>query len=138
MHLLLQIGLFALGSAIGGLARWGVAVAVGQFMGTAFPYGTLLINVSGSLFLGWFLTVLEARVLDGVSWLRADDLKLMIAVGFTGAYTTFSTFEYETHSLFRDDDRLLGLAYIGLSLFLGLLAVHLGVLLAKWQYGGTP
>lgn len=138
MHVLIQIGLVALGSALGGLARWGVAVCVGRVMGTAFPYGTLLINVSGSLFLGWFLTILETRLLNGVSWLRTDDLRLMIAVGFTGAYTTFSTFEFETHSLFRDGDNLLATAYVAFSLFLGLFAVHLGVMLAKWQYGETP
>jgi len=48
VHLLLQIGLVALGSAIGGLARWGVAVAVGQFMGTAFPYSSMSAAASFS------------------------------------------------------------------------------------------
>ena len=138
MRVLVQIGLVAFGSALGGLARWGVGLAAARWFGTGFPVGTFVINISGCLFLGWFATLLEDRLLPGLAGLDANGLRLMIAVGFTGAYTTFSTFEYETHSLFRDDDRLLGLAYIGLSLFLGLLAVHLGVLLAKWQYGGTP
>ena len=134
MHLLMQIGLVAFGSALGGLARWGVSVGIGRWLGTGFPYGTLLINVSGSLFLGWFSTILAERlVLSESSWVRADDLRLMLAVGFTGAYTTFSTFEYETHSLLRDGDGLLGTAYIFLSLFLGLLAVRAGVLLARWE-----
>ena len=137
MHVLTQIGLVAFGSALGGLARWGVTVGISQLLGTRFPYATLLINVSGSLFLGWFLAVIEHEVVEGISWLRAFDLKLMIAVGFTGAYTTFSTFELETYSLFRNSHSLLATLYIGLSLFVGLLAVHLGVLLAKWQFG-TP
>lgn len=137
LRLLMQIGLVALGSAVGGLTRWGVAVTVAGWLGTGFPYGTLFINISGSLFLGWFSTVLSQRLfLSETSWLRPDDLRLMIAVGFTGAYTTFSTFEYETHELLRDAGGLKGMAYVFLSLLLGLLAVRLGVLLAYWQTGG--
>jgi len=129
-----QIGLVALGSALGGLARWGIGVAVGRWLGTAFPYGTLFINVSGCMFLGWFLTLLAERlVLTETAWLRPDDLRLMIAVGFTGAYTTFSTFEYEAHALYGDNDNFAATLYIFSSLLLGLFAVRLGVLLARWQ-----
>jgi CrcB protein len=132
LRLLFQIGLVSFGSMIGGLLRWGVAVAFGRLLGTAFPYGTFFINISGSLFLGWFTTVLSDRlVLSESAWLRPDDLRLMIAVGFTGAYTTFSTFEWEAHSLLRDGDGLLGTTYVFGSVFLGLLAVRLGVLLAR-------
>jgi CrcB protein len=131
-----QIGLVALGSALGGLARWGVSVAVGRWLGTAFPYGTLFINVSGSLFLGWFSTLLAERlVLSETAWLRPDDLRLLIAVGFTGAYTTFSTFEYESHALFGDGDNLAATLYMSSSLLLGLFAVRLGVILARWPGG---
>jgi CrcB protein len=129
---LVQIGLVALGSAAGGLARWGVGVGVARWLGTAFPYGTLFINLSGSLFLGWFSTVLAERLIlaDG-SWVRVDDLRLMIAVGFTGAYTTFSTFEYEAHGLLRDGDGLAAMIYVFASVLLGLVAVRCGILLAK-------
>ena len=86
MRLLLQIGLVALGSAAGGLARWSVATVAARVLGTTFPWGTFLINISGCLFLGWFTTVLSDRLLPPESlWLRADDLRLMVAVGFTGA-----------------------------------------------------
>jgi CrcB protein len=126
--------LVAFGSAIGGLLRWLVTVYSARLFGTAFPWGTFFINLSGSLFLGWFATVLSDRlVLSESSWLRPDDLRLMIAVGFTGAYTTFSTFEYETHGLLRDGDGLAGMTYLFSSVFLGLLAVRLGVLLARWM-----
>jgi CrcB protein len=92
----------------------------------------MFINLSGSLFLGWFMTVLSDRlVLSESAWLRADDLRLMVAVGFTGAYTTFSTFEYETHKLLGDGDGLAGASYVAISVFLGLLAVRLGVALAR-------
>ncbi len=133
MRILVQIGLVAFGSALGGLARWGVGLAAARWLGTAFPWGTFAINVSGSLFLGWFATLLSERLSPGDgAWLRAEDLRLLVAVGFTGAYTTFSTFEVEAHGLLRDGDGLAGTAYLFASVFLGLLAVRLGVLLAHW------
>ncbi|MEW6298932.1 MAG: CrcB family protein [Thermodesulfobacteriota bacterium] len=130
MRWLVQIGLVALGSACGGVARWGVAAAVGRCCGTTFPFGTFLVNITGSFFLGWFLTVLAERLGDG-TWLRPDDLRLMVAVGFTGSFTTFSTFEYESHGLLRDGDGLAAMTYIFLSVLLGLLAVRLGILTAR-------
>src|ERR1700722_2015369 len=130
MGLLNKASLVALGSAVGGLTRWGVGSAVDAGLGKAFPWGTLLVNLSGCLFLGWFATVLGERLLDGYGRLRADDLRLLIAVGFTGAYTTFSTFGYESHELFRKGTGLTGSAYIAASVFVGLLAVRLGVMLA--------
>jgi CrcB protein len=133
VRLLFQILLVSVGSALGGLARWGVGSAIGHLLGTKFPYGTLLINVTGSLFLGWFLTVLGERYVNEDGWLRADDLRLLLAVGFTGAYTTFSTFEVESHTLLRDGDGLAAMTYVVGSVFLGLLAVRGGILLAQWR-----
>jgi CrcB protein len=130
---LVQIGLVSLGSALGGLARWGLTVAAARLFGTALPWGTFVINVSGSLFLGWFATVLSERLPAGGAWLRPDDLRLLVAVGFTGAYTTFSTFEYEANGLLGDGRGLAGTAYLIGSVVLGLLAVRLGILLARWQ-----
>ena|SRR5947209_2375885 len=132
MHVLLQVGLVALGSAVGGLLRWGLSVGFGHTFGTTFPWGTLFINVSGSLFLGWFTTLLGERLVNGLGWLRVDDLRLLMAIGFTGAYTTFSTYEFEAYALFRDGDGLEGLTYTIGSVVLGLVAVWLGVRLAKW------
>lgn len=132
MHLFVQIVLVGLGGALGSLARWGTAVLFARWLGTAFPWGTFFINLTGSLFLGWFSTLLTDRLLgSGWSWIRADDLRLMVAVGFTGAYTTFSTYEYEAHELFKDGDSLKGMGYLFGSMFLGLMAVRLGVTLAR-------
>jgi fluoride exporter len=129
---LAKIVLVALGSALGGLTRWGVAVGSARLFGTAFPWGTFIINLSGCLFLGWFMTILSNRFpAGGLGWLGPDDLRLMVAVGFTGAYTTFSTFEYESHGLLRDGDGLAGMTYLFASVFLGLLAVRLGIMLAR-------
>jgi CrcB protein len=125
-----QIMLVAIGSALGGLARFGVAVWFDRRLGTAFPWATLFINLTGSLFLGWFMTVLQQRlVFTDESWVRPNDLRLLIAFGFTGAYTTFSTFEMETLILLNKGNWLAGAAYVALSVFLGLLAVRLGVFL---------
>jgi CrcB protein len=130
--LLAQIALVSLGSAAGGLTRWGVTAGSARLFGTAFPWGTFVINISGSLFLGWFATVLSERlVAQEGGWLRADDLRLLVAVGFTGAYTTFSTFEYEAHGLFRDGDSLLGTVYVAASVLLGLIAVRVGIALGR-------
>jgi CrcB protein len=128
----IQVLLVAFGSSLGGLLRWGVGLAFGRWLGSSFPWGTFFINVSGSLFLGWFTTVLEERLTQAF-WIRPDDLRLLVAVGFTGAYTTFSTFEYESHRLLGDGDGLAGAAYVAFSVFLGLLAVRLGVVLARAQ-----
>jgi fluoride exporter len=134
VRLLSQVFLVALGSALGGLARWGVGVGAARLLKANFPWGTFIINISGSLFLGWFSTVLSERLVGGqAGWLRTDDLRLMVAVGFTGAYTTFSTFEYEAHGLLRDGDGLSGITYMFGSVFLGLLAVRLGIVMAHWR-----
>jgi CrcB protein len=129
--------LVALGSSFGGVTRWAVTVWFARWFGTGFPWGTLFINVSGSLFLGWFSTLVAGRLSPTESaWLRADDLRLLVAVGFTGAYTTFSTFEYESYTLLRDGEGLAAAAYAAVSVFLGLAAVRLGVVLAR--AGGGP
>ena len=132
MHVLTQIMLVAVGSACGGLARWGIGAGAGRWFGATFPVGTFLINVAGSLFLGWFLTVLSDRSLSSeAAWLRPDDLRLLIAVGFTGSFTTFSTFSYESHALVRDGDGLAAVTYMVGSVLLGLLAIRLGIMLAR-------
>jgi len=98
-------------------------VSVGLF-GTAFPVGTLIINVTGSLFLGWFLTRAGTRLAI------SDTMKLGIGVGFVGAYTTFSTYCYESNALLAGGAYYkCGVNVVG-SVVLGLLAVRLGVMLA--------
>jgi fluoride exporter len=133
VRVFVQILLVALGSALGGLTRWGVSLTAGRFLGSAFPWGTFLINITGSLFLGWFSTLLTDRILPENSWLSPDDLRLMLAVGFTGAYTTFSTFEYESDKMLREGDGFLAMIYLFGSVFLGLVAVRAGMWLARWR-----
>jgi CrcB protein len=124
-----QVLLVAFGSSIGGVTRWAVTVWFAQWFGRAFPWGTLFINVSGSMFLGWFLTLADDR-LSMPTWIDPGNLRFLVATGFTGAYTTFSTFEFETHDLLGRELRLAAAAYVALSVFIGLIAVQLGVMLA--------
>jgi fluoride exporter len=127
-----QIGLVAAGSSLGGLLRWIVGLMAGRWFGTSFPWGTFIINITGCLFLGWFSTVVDERVAQGgKGWISIDDLRLLLAVGFTGAYTTFSTFELESHNLIRDGSVFKSALYVAASVFVGLIAVHLGVVLAR-------
>jgi CrcB protein len=114
------------------LLRWGVGVGFARWFGTGFPWATFFINISGSMFLGWFSTLLAERLMNGAgAWIGPDNLRLLIAVGFTGAYTTFSTFELDAHTLFQDGEGWLATAYIVGSVGLGLVAFRLGIVLAR-------
>ena len=92
---------------------------------SAFPYGTLLINLTGSLILGFFMTLATERFLLDPRW------RFLIAIGFLGAYTTFSTYTYESYSLMAKGQWAAGLFNLLGSSILGLLGVGLGVFLGK-------
>jgi CrcB protein len=108
----------------GSLARYLVGLLFGR-LNMRFPLGTLFINISGSFFLGWFLTHIATRNVS-------DTTRLAIGVGFVGAYTTFSTFMYDSNRLDADGARLEAIANLAGSLILGVLAVKAGIMLAKW------
>src|SRR4051812_24315845 len=83
----------SLGAIAGANLRYFLSQQIGKWAGTAFPYGTLAINVSGSFVLGFFLVWTTDRVLADPRW------RLLVAVGFCGGYTTFSSFAYESFAL---------------------------------------
>ena len=123
------VQLLAVGGAgfVGALARWGVGLWFGRWM-MAFPLGTLVINITGSFFLGWFVTFIDRHGGDGDHGML---LKLAIGTGFVGAYTTFSTYMYESNALMEKGAfYLAGVNIIG-SIVLGLAAVYLGVRLGS-------
>ena len=124
MKVLVQYLAVAAGGAVGAVARYVVADLCGRFFGIAFPIGTFVINISGSFFLGWFLATIGNRVM------MPDAVRLAIAVGFVGAYTTFSTFMYESNGLLQDGSGVKATVNLLGSVLVGLLAVRLGVLLA--------
>ncbi|MEY3283710.1 MAG: putative fluoride ion transporter CrcB, partial [Acidobacteriota bacterium] len=90
-----RVLIVALGGALGAVVRYGLASLIAARVATAFPLGTWVINISGSFIIGIFLAIVGARELLHPDW------RLLIAVGFLGAYTTFSTFEYETLHLLQ-------------------------------------
>jgi CrcB protein len=108
------------GGLLGANARYLIGLWAVDRWGAIFPWGTLLINVSGSFVLGFYLTLVTERF-TGKSTTR-----LFVATGFLGAYTTFSTFSYETVQLVQGGDTLPALAYVAASLVAGLIAVLAG------------
>lgn len=115
----------AVGGALGSLARFWVGSFVINRLGTRFWYGTLIINVSACLIIGFALTFLGRRADLNPFW------RFLIPIGFVGAYSTFSTFEWEIFSGLELGAVLLSAIYLASSLVLGLVAVWVGVLLAK-------
>lgn len=116
----------AAGSALGGVGRYLVSGAVQRLAGTAFPLGTLLVNLSGSFLLGLLLR--HAVESPGLT----PEMRAFLAVGFCGGYTTFSTFSYETLALLRQGEWSRAGLYAALSVALSLGATALGFLLARW------
>ena len=118
--------LVGIGGFIGANARFVVARMVGAMFETRFPLRTFMINVSSSFLLGVLGTVIAQRVFPS-----SEAMRLALGVGFLGAFTTFSTFEFETHALIDDGSWVTATANMFASLFLGLLAVRAGIVLAK-------
>ena len=115
----------AIGGMLGAMLRYAIKNIHIYHYKEAIPINTLLINVSGSLILALILTVaFEIFELD-------SDIRLGIATGFLGAYTTFSTLCKETVNLMRHGDYYSSISYIGFSTILGLSASYLGVVLAR-------
>ena len=111
-----------LGSALGGMARYGCSGLAARYIGTTFPWGTLIVNVSGSLVIGFLASL---AVADG-RLLISPDARAFLMIGLCGGFTTFSAFSIETLDLARDGDWLWAGANVVLSVVLCLLAVWLG------------
>jgi fluoride exporter len=114
----------AIGGAVGSIARYCVGSEVSSRMGSKFPYGTFLINVTACVIIGFSITYLGRRVELNPAW------RFLIPIGFVGAYSTFSTYEWETLSTLRSGAFLLAALYAVGSLLIGLVAVWGGSLLA--------
>lgn len=117
--------LIALGGSLGAVARYWVGSEVAGRLGTKFPYGTFVINMSACIILGFSLAFLGKRVDLSPAW------RFLIPTGFVGAYSTFSTYEWETLSSLRSGAFSLAALYALGSLLFGLLAVWAGVVLGE-------
>ena len=115
----------AAGAAVGGVGRYYVGSWVQQRTGMSFPWGTLLINVSGSLLLGFL--VRYALATPGIS----VEMRALLTTGFCGGYTTFSTYSYETAALVEEGQYGRAGAYALVSVALALTATFCGFLLAR-------
>ena len=124
------LGLLAAGGAAGAVARHLLSGWLARPGRESIPWGTLAVNLSGCLLLGALLTALDRRLPDDRAW------RLLLAVGFLGAFTTFSTFAWEVHDLLRDGSTARALAYAGGSVVLGLAAVAAGIAIARTTGAG--
>lgn len=115
----------ALGAVVGASARYSLSLLVARRLSTAFPYGTLLINITGSLIVGFFLVFSTERVLLDPRW------RLLVVIGFCGSYTTFSSYAFESFALTQQGQWLLTGINIVASNVLCLAAVFAGAALAR-------
>ena len=115
----------ALGAVVGASARYFVSGYIARTFATSFPYGTLFINVSGSLLLGFFLILAGERMLLNPRW------RFLIAIGFCGSYTTFSSYAFETFAYVEQGQWLLVAVNLVASNALCLAAVMAGAAIAR-------
>jgi fluoride exporter len=116
----------ALGGALGSIARYGISVVTARIWGSAFPWGTILINVAGSFIISFFGTLTNI----GGPLPAGPGLRIFVVVGFCGGFTTFSSFSLQTLELARGNEWLGAFGNVVLSVVLCLLAVAAGHLLA--------
>ena len=120
----------SLGAVLGANVRYLVNRLMAQWLGTGFPYGTLVVNVVGCLAIGVVGTMVTGRLVD-----RPEVVRLVVIVGFLGSLTTFSSFAWESHGLFNDGAWLRATLNIVVSVLAGLAGVRLGILLTP-KLGG--
>jgi CrcB protein len=113
------------GGFLGAIARYAVGLWIGQRWGRSFPLGTFAVNVSGSFIIGLVMTLFTERIMV------SPHLRLLVAVGFLGAFTTFSTFELETGNLLRDSEWMLAAMNVVFSVLAGFVALKIGEVIAK-------
>ena len=113
------------GGCLGSILRFWLGSYIGNRMGTRFPYGTFVINITGSFLIGLFFAFMTARTQWSPNW------RYLIPIGFIGGYTTFSSFEYETLLTVQHGQIGLGLLYVALSVVVGFIAVWGGVVAGK-------
>jgi fluoride exporter len=114
-----------IGGALGSILRFWVGGYVSDRLGVRFPYGTFLINCTGSFLIGFVVTLLAERTHWSPNW------RYLIPIGFIGGYTTFSTFELETFRNFQDGEIFVAGLNVALSVVIGFASVWLGVITGR-------
>jgi CrcB protein len=124
MDKLIQITVLSLGGIFGVNARYWFGLWVNRWATQQFPWATFLINVTGSFAIGFLTTLL-------VHWLPHPNFRLLVITGFLGGYTTYSSFAFESLTLWERGEKGLSLGYMASTLLLGFLAVSMGVALGR-------
>lgn len=120
-----QLLMVAAGGAVGAAARYLVYVLAGQFLGTGFPFGTLIVNIVGSFIMGMLV---EGMAL---AWTIGEQMRLFLAVGVLGAFTTFSTFSLDVGLLYERGKIALIALYVSVSVIGSIGALFLGMYLIR-------
>lgn len=115
----------SIGAALGGALRYWLSNAAYKFFPPTFPYGTMIVNITGSFLLGLIIFGLDEKEII------SSGMKLFLTIGICGGFTTFSTFSYETFALIRDSQYLLAALNIILSVILCLAGIVLSYFLVK-------
>jgi fluoride exporter len=117
-----------LGAIAGALSRYYLSIWLTQRLGTSFPYATLIINLTGSFAMGLLATLVLERVL-----LISPEVRLLIATGFLGSYTTFSSYELDTINLVQESSFNKAIIYWFGSAVMGAVSLYLGIITAKFM-----
>ena len=117
--------LIFLGGGLGSVFRYGTSLLTQKFYTNSFPLATFLVNIVGCFLIGLMVGFSDKLITANT------DLRFLFITGFCGGYTTFSAFGYENFQLLQNNQTLLALTYIGLSIIMGLVAVWFGLFLAK-------
>ncbi len=112
--------LIAIGGAAGSVGRY----VVSKCFESNFPWGTITVNILGSLLIGFFIGLLSKGTLS-------PEMKMILVTGFCGGFTTFSTFANESFNMMKTGNALLAAIYIGASMTIGIIAVYIGMLISK-------
>lgn len=123
--ILLRIVIIGTGGFMGAVGRYALSGMAHRLFGDQFPYGTLFVNVLGCFLIGFVATITEER------FLTHPNTRLFLSIGLIGAFTTFSTFGYETIELMRAGSHFAALANIVYSVLNGLAAVYFGMVVAR-------
>ncbi len=124
-HMLKQLGLLAVAGALGTLCRYGMSGFLQRVCGVGFPWGTMAVNLLGCLLFGFIWTLAEERLII------SGQTRFIVLTGFMGAFTTFSTFAFESDALLRDSEWLLAAGNILGQNVLGMLCVFLGFFIGR-------
>jgi CrcB protein len=120
-----KILLIALGGGVGAILRYFTGIAATKYLGTGMPYGTLLVNISGSFLLSFFMIVFIEKFNVDPLW------KFLIAVGFCGSFTTMSSITYETFALMMQGNHVKAFIHVLSNFALSFLSAYAGFVLAK-------